>query len=91
LFGGYLTNCIDTIITDRADSSLFESKLNYLCEVVQTKYSCLFMSGRVISKSKYWSELKANETYLVSLVCLTMSYATTRDIPIYLPNKNPHV
>ena len=49
------------------------------------------MNGRVIVGSNAWWELKPPEAYLISLLCLTLSDSTSRDIPIYLPNKNPHV
>ena len=70
---------------------LFKNALEAISQIVNTHYSCLMINGRVIVASKSWFELQSTESYLISLLCMSLTSATCRDIPIYLPYKNPHV
>jgi len=89
LFGGYITNCIDSIMM--SDLNIFQAKLKESLEQINTSYGALFFNGRLIVASTAWWELNPNETFLISHLCLISNYANCRDIPIYLPHKNPHV
>ena len=89
LVGGYLTSSIDTLIID--ETSQFQAVLDESCRQVDTSLGCLMFNGHVIVASPAWWELNSNETYLISLLCMTLNDSTSRDIPIYLPYKSPNV
>jgi hypothetical protein len=61
------------------------------CMSIDTIYGCLMMNGRAIVATKSWWHLNSTETYLINLLSLTLNDSTSRDIPIYLPFKNPQV
>lgn len=65
--------------------------LNKTCEQTNIFFGCLMMNGRIIVASQSWLELKPSESYLVSLLGLTLSGSTCCDVPIFLPQKSPNV
>ncbi len=74
------------------DFDFKKDALDLSCESISTSYACLLINGRIITASTTWWELKPSESYLISLLCLTMSNSMTcSDIPIYLPHKNSSV
>jgi hypothetical protein len=90
LFGGHLAEGgLDLVLVN--DVSEFQSTLVASCVALNTSYACLMLGGRVVTASTAWWELKSSESHLISLLSLNMSYSTCRDVPIYLPHKNPHV
>ena len=89
LFGGFITGCVDLVLTN--EIGLFQNVLDTSCVSINTSYACLIFNGRIITASSAWWQLKPIESHLISLLCLTLSDSTCRDIPIYLPHQNPHV
>jgi hypothetical protein len=89
LFGGYITGCVDLVLTN--EIGIFQNVLDTSCTSINTSYACLIFNGRIITASSAWWQLKPIESHLISLLCLTLSDSTCRDIPIYLPHNNPHV
>jgi hypothetical protein len=71
--------------------SFDQNTLNAITPIVNTHYSCLISNGKVIVASKSWWDLAPAESFLICLLCVTSTPATCRDLPIYLPRKNPHV
>ena len=88
LFGGYLTGCTDALVIN--DSNVLQASIDESCLAVNTSLGCVMVNGRVIVASRTWWDLNATEAYLISLLCLTLSDSTSRDIPIYLPYKSPN-
>jgi DNA topoisomerase 2-associated protein PAT1 len=86
LFGGYLTNSVDTILIN--EIAAYQSVLNSTCLAMGTSYGCLLLNGRVVVASQAWWTLSANEIYLISLFNFKMSNSTTRDTPIFLPQRS---
>lgn len=88
LFGD-LCNGIDVLITN--EGNLFKTSLESMLQIFNSSYGCLLVNGRIIVASKDWLDLKPSESYLLALLSMTLSGATSKDIPIYLPQKSPHV
>jgi len=52
LFGGYITNCIDSIMM--SDLNIFQAKLKESLEQINTSYGALFFNGRLIIQMKHF-------------------------------------
>lgn len=73
------------------DLAILQNKLDESLVQINTSYGALFFNGRIVIASNSWWQLNPNESYLISLLCLTTTNANCRDIPIYLPYKNSNV
>ncbi|CAF1119544.1 unnamed protein product [Brachionus calyciflorus] len=91
LFGGYITNTVDLILDlyETNDIVSYQTALQASCQEVNTSYACILINGRVVTASPSWWEFKPAESFLISVLCMTLSKATSCDTPIYLPYKNP--
>lgn len=73
------------------NSSAFKEILDSFVDAADSTYGCILVHGKVVAATKKWWELTGIELVLISLLISTLPQASSRDIPVFLPQGSPTV
>ncbi|XP_012944707.1 protein fuzzy homolog [Aplysia californica] len=84
-----VTGAVEGVLASEATA--LQNFLEAFVEAADTPYGCLLSHGRLVGATAKWWDLSATELVLLSLLGLSFSPCSCRDVPIYLPDKSPTV
>ena len=68
-----------------------QNTLDHYTESVDSTYGCVFLDGRVVAATSNWWTLHPDEVNLLAVFTAADSFATVKDVPVFLPVKSPTV